>query len=394
MISRRRLLTLSAMLAATPVTACGTGSSSSSPSSSSPAPAHVVAPPPEGVLAANLNQNLDSLRFDELEYVRASWVRGFYSLRQGNDTSQLASLLTAANAGYGTVLNLKFDYPQGLPRAGSDTMTQLLRRLDDVLAATMGTMSIVVVGNEPFYECGKDDRTSAAINTFYEQIAQHVLDYRGRTCGTGCRTEIYLGALTDLNDPQGRTPQTERWMEFVRTTPALAGTDCHPHVPSLEDGQRYLDYVVPRLGTGQKFLATEFSLIKLYREHMKDRVPAAYAARRHLPAATPVWQVLRDFLRKPVPQAQWMDFLTSCPWFADTQTFLTDMVTRFRQSGRCAVAAYGITQDAAMSQDFGPDSSPWILNSVFCPHTVQPGPDGLPGQNMVWAQQFRSAQGQ
>lgn len=51
----------------------------------------------------------------------------------------------------------------------------------------------------------------------------------------------------------------------------------------------------------------------------------------------------------------------------------------------------GIVQDDAMSEDFGPDSMPWILNSVFCPRTVKPGSDGVPGRNTVWSQQFRAA---
>lgn len=38
----------------------------------------------------------------------------------------------------------------------------------------------------------------------------------------------------------------------------------------------------------------------------------------------------------------------------------------------------GILQDDATSEDFGPDSMPWILNSVFCPRTVSRGPMACP----------------
>lgn len=386
--SRRRLFALPAALAA--ASACST-------ETDSPEPPRVVAAPADGALAANLNQNLDKLSFDQLQHVRATWVRGFYPLQRADDADpadspELTKLLTAAAAGYGTVLSLKFGYRRGLPRAGSSAMNLVLQRLDNVLAATMGKVSVVVVGNEPFIECSPVDRSDGTVNTFYERMARHVLDYRSRVCGPTCRSEIYLGALTGLNDPAGRTPQTDRWLEFVKNTPALTGTDCHPHVTSLAEGQKYLDYIIPRIGPHQTFLATEFSLVKLYRNHMKDPVPAAFANRWHVPRTTPVWQILRGFIEQPVSQQKWMDFLTSCPWFAGNSTFLTDMVGRFRQTGRCAVAAYGIVQDEAMSVHFGPDAMPWILNSVFCPRTVKPRADGLPGRNTVWSRQFRAAQ--
>lgn len=387
-LSRRRLFALPAALAAP--SAC-------SGDPDFPEPPRVVAAPADGVLAANFNEHLDVLSFGQLQHVGATWVRGFYPLQRADHTDpagspELTKILTAAAAGYGTVLSLKFGYRRGLPRAGSSAMNLVLQRVDKVLAATMGKVSVVVVGNEPFIECSPADRRSGTVNTFYERMARHVLDYRSRVCGATCSSEIYLGALTGLNDPAGRNLQTGRWLEFVKNTPELAGTDCHPHVSFLAEGQQYLDYIIPRIGPHQKFLATEFSLVKLFRSHMNDPVPAAFANRWHVPRTTPVWQVLRGFIEQPVSQRKWMDFLTSCPWFASNRTFLTDMVGRFRQTGRCAVVAYGIIQDAAMSDDFGPDSKPWILNSVFCPRTVKPGADGLPGRNTVWSQQFRAAQ--
>lgn len=388
-LSRRRAVGVTAGLAAASVAAMACDPDDASP------PSGVDASPADGALAANVNQNLDLLRFDALREVRATWVRGFYPVRHADDSDpaeDLDSMLTAAKSGYGTVLSLKFNYKKGLPRPGSEELSRLLERVDAVLAVALGSMSIVVIGNEPFYECSKADRNSRVINVFYERVTRHVLEYRSRVCGSACETEIYLGALTDLDDPSKRTPQVSRWLQFVKDTPALAGTDCHPHVTSIRAGQKYVDYLLPRLGSHQKFLATEFSLIKMYREHMDDRIAASYADRQGIPRSTKVWQVLRGFIREPVSEQEWMEFLNSCTWFADNSRFLSDMLERFRQTGRCSVAAYGIIQDDAMSSDFGPKSAPWILNSVFCPRTVRTRADGLPGRNTVWETQFRAAQ--
>jgi len=42
--------------------------------------------------------------------------------------------------------------------------------------------------------------------------------------------------------------------------------------------------------------------------------------------------------------------------------------------------------------DFSPHKTPWVLNSLFCPRTVESGKDGLPGENPLWLPQFRAAQ--
>jgi hypothetical protein len=53
---------------------------------------------------------------------------------------------------------------------------------------------------------------------------------------------------------------------------------------------------------------------------------------------------------------------------------------------------YGMAQDSAMVKDFGPESTPWLLNSLLCPYTVQRGQDGRIGENRTWADEFRALQ--
>ncbi|WP_200834250.1 hypothetical protein [Amycolatopsis alkalitolerans] len=390
LVTRRRMLglaTAAAGLAGAALTGCG-----SNPGAT--ASGRVTAPPPAGVLGVNVDQNLSATNFAELRAVWATWLRGFYPMQdadQGDVAGQQAmqKLLAAVSQGYGTVLNLKFDYPHGLPAAGSAELNVAFQRLDKVLAVVMGEVDILVVGNEPFYECG---RKTANLNAFYEALAQHTIDYRNQRARTAGKTRIYLGALTDLEDSRSRNALTDRWLEFVRNTPSVAGTDCHPHVASLTDAQQYLDYIVPRLRPGQKFLATEFSLVKLYKQHLKDPVPTGFADSYRIPRGTLVWQFVREAIARPIPEREWNDFLLACPWFADTKQFLTDTVGNFRRTGRCAVAACALTQAAPMVQDFGPAKPPWVFNTLFCPRTVQPGADGVPGQNLTWTGEFRPLQ--
>ncbi len=393
-LSRRRMLGLSTMamgLAAAGVAGCSPGGGGTPASDASTSP--VTAPQPIGVLGADVDQNLDTTNFDELRAVSATWLRGFYNVQLADQDdvagqSGMRKLMAAASNGYGTVLSLKFNYTQGLPAAGSSAMKIALERLDKVLAVIMGKVDIVTVGNEPFLECGKQ---FSNINEFYETVAQRTIDYRQRV-GSGNKTQIYMGALNDLENPGSRTPHTDRWLEFVKKNPSIAGTDCHPHVASVSDGQLYLDYILPRIRADQKILATEFSLVKLYKAHLTDPIPAGFADRYGIPRGTPVWQVAHDAIERPFPQIKWNDFLTSCPWFADNKGFMSDLVNRFRTTGRLAVACYPLAQGIPMTRDFGPNKPPWIFTSIFCRHTVQRGTDGLPGENEMWSNEFRALQ--
>ncbi len=371
------------------------GSSSRSGADTAPATGHVSAPPPVNVIAANLNQDLDLLDFAQFQAISATWVRGFYLMQnadQGDVAGQpgMKKLTAAIAGGYGTVLNLKFDYEQGLPDVGSSAMSVALTRLDKVLAVVLGKVDIVVIGNEPFFECGQK---TGNLNAFYETVAQHAIDYRKQHGASAGKTQIFMGALTDLENPKkSNVPLINRWLDYVKGNPDIAGTDCHPHVASMSDCQRYLDYIVPRIRPDQKFLATEFSLVKLYQKHLSDPVPAAFTTKYHLPAGTLVWQVVGDAIAHPFAQQEWNDFLLSCPWFSGNRDIMAQMAAAFRQTGRLAVAGYGITQDAGAVQDWGPGKTPWVFNSIFCPEVTQPGADGLPGQNLTWASEFRSLQ--
>lgn len=400
-LSRRRLLGLSggAALAAV-VAACGPASSHSASaatglaaSTAAVAAAHVEAPAAEGALAANYNQDFDLIDFAQLQAASATWLRGFYIMSgadQGSVADQpgMQKLLAAADRGYGTVLTLKFQYQhQPLPAPGSTRMRAPLAELQKVLAAVVNKVDIVVIGNEPFYETTQADRASMRINAFYEALAQHAIGQRGRG-----RTQLYMGALTGIDDVRNQTQQTDRWVRFAAQTTGLAGVDTHPHVASMADAKTYVDYVLARLRPDQRFLATEFSLVKLWKQHMTDPVDPGFASRHGIPRGTPVWQVLKDATQQRFSQEEWNDFLATASWLQAHRDYLTQQITAFRATGRLAVAGYGITQDRGGAADFNAHKTPWVLNSLFCPRTVQDGTGGLPGQNPLWLPQFRAAQ--
>lgn len=360
--------------------------------------ARVTAPPPVGVLGANFNGDPGKLRFEQLEDIGATWLRGFYPMRDADGasedeiagSSQIGTLLTAASRGYGTVLSLKFEYKENpVPTPGSDAWTTAFRRLEKVLPVVMDKVDILVIGNEPFIESRHQDR-DRRLNVFYEKLARRVIAYRDEHSAN--KTKLYMGALNHLGSEEERTRAKRRWMSFVKKTKAIEGVDIHPHLADPDGGQDYLKFVLDRMRPDQKFLATEFSLVNLWLDHQTDPVSADFAGEYEEERGKQVWQVLKGAIDESFTQEKWDDFLAMTPWFKSNNTFLRDQVERFRSTGKLAVATYGVIQDEDMTTDFTATTQPWLLNSLFCPYTVEDGKDGLPGRNHVWINQFRALQ--
>ncbi|EMD82200.1 hypothetical protein [Pacificimonas flava] len=347
-------------------------------------------------LGANFNEHFEDVDYRDLERADAEWVRLFLPMPQVDGGAAqhgaVRTILDVGAHGYRTMLTLKWPYHRkDFPTAGSAEMQRELARLDAVLPLVMGKVDILVVGNEPYIESREEDR-DLDLNAFYEAMAERVIDYRDGHCASDCKTRLYMGALNRLDLERNRTPSTERWMAFVKATPAIDGVNIHPHIPAIEASRPFLAYILPRMRPDQKFTVTEFSLIWWWQAQMKEPVSPDYAEKYDLPASTQNWEVIEAALKDPFPKQQWDDFLRLSPWFETRKHYIRNQMKIFRDTRRLAVATYGFKQGSSMSANFGPDKTPWLLNSVVAGRTVQPNPDGSDAFNYAWIDDFKALQ--
>src|SRR3546814_2746180 len=136
----------------------------------------------------------------------------------------------------------------------------------DLLPLVMGKVDSLVIGNEPYFETREQDR-DLDLNAFYETMAGRIIAYRSANCGSDCKTKLYMGALNRLDLKKNITPSTERWLAFVKATPAIEGVNIHPHVPKIELSKAFLDYILPRMRPEQTFIVTEFSLVGWWQQN-------------------------------------------------------------------------------------------------------------------------------
>ncbi|MFD7711053.1 hypothetical protein [Streptomyces sp. NPDC059786] len=356
-----------------------------------------LAADPKGMLGANFNEEPSGMTNTVLDTLGTKWVRGFVAMPKLDSVAAaqqpaIQSLLAFSAAGYRTVLSLKFPFAdKQIPQPGSTAMDVELARVDKVLAAVLGKVDILVIGNEPFIETRQQDR-AALLNPFYQAVAAHVIAKRASSCGSGCRTTLYMGALNRLEDAAWRTAATDVWLAYVKATPEIAGVDIHPHVAAIEHTAIYTDYVMTRMRAEQRFLATEFSLVRWWKEHWSDQVPAVYASRYGIPAGTLVWQEVRDAAAAPVTQQRWSDLLMNSSWFSTRQNYLTNQVRQLRATGRLAVATYGTLQQPAMVKDITADKMPWLLNSLYTNLVAQPSAGGAKAHHPTFFDEFKALQ--
>ena len=353
----------------------------------------------QGALGANYNEHYEDIDERDLEKADARWVRLFLTMPDlekvaAAEHGAVKTILDMGNRGYETILSLKFPRNRrDFPKPGSADMQHELAWLDRVLPLVVGKVDILVIGNEPYIESRREDR-DLDLNIYYEALAKRAIAYRKANCTTSCKTRLYMGALNRLDLAENRTPSTERWMAFVKATPEIDGVDIHAHLPEMEGTKAFVDYILPRMRPDQNFLVLEFSIVRWWERHMHDPIPAAYAARYGVPRDTRNWEVIKAALGSPFPKARWDDFLSQSPWFENYKHYLRHQMQIFRATGRLAVATYGFKQGSSMGRNFGPKSTPWLLNSVYAGRTIAPNPDGSAAFNYAWIDDFKALQKQ
>ena len=344
-------------------------------------------------LGGNVNENLDWLVPSLMDQSHTDWVRGFvpaFQFMRGErsfDTDAgLKTLNAAARSGRHVVLSIKWDCKARgedgrAPAPDSGKEKQWFKFADDLLDATKGSVSILVLDNELLIDTQKAD-LEPGINgqipmvVFLRRLAAHVAGEH-RTAADGKPLPIFAGGWTRLDlETQRALPATRASIEWVKHDPNITGADYHLHQPDMrssEDSMRFMHEQIPN----KPLIVTEFSLVWKWKAHLGDRVAAtpagvSFSHQYSLPADVTVAEFLSGAFRNRVPQAEWNDFLASQPWFESD--YLARIAPELQANG-VVVATYAFTLNPFAKQGahvLRVDSStnPWFLNDLFVPTLV------------------------
>lgn len=349
-----------------------------------------------GGLGANYNEKLVWINNDELKRVDAKWIRGFIDMhlidsQRADQDPNMGSLFKAIDAGYHTILSLKWSYSNlDFPTPGSPEMAAELQVLARLLPLVMGKVDILVIGNEPFIEA-KADQKDEKLNSFYESMALTTIEFRQKH-DFAMSTRLYMGALNRLDLPAKRTPGIERFLRFITSRPEINGVDLHPHMMTFDGHRSMLEYCLARIRPDQTFLATEFTMVWHWKKHMADTVSSYFCTKYGFPSSTKNYQVISAAMENPWPFEQWKEYLVHESWYMQFQDFISDAMQLYRSTGRLAVATYSFCPMRMRKLPLKQDDTPWMLNGVYAPSTVQLIADGSRYENFPWAGEFIRAQ--
>lgn len=349
-----------------------------------------------GALGANYNEKLIWIKHDELRRVNAKWIRGFIDMHQidshhPDQDPNIKALFRAIDAGFNVILSLKWDCTNlNFPASGSSESAAELSILDRLLPLVLGKVDILVIGNEPFIEA-KSDQRNDHLNEFYETMAWAVIEFRQKH-NYAMTTRLYMGALNRLDLPFKRTPAIERFLHFIAVTPELEGVDLHPHMMTFDGHRSMLEYCLARIRPEQTFLATEFTMVWHWKEHMNNMVSSKFCTKYGFSPSTKNHEIISAAMQSPWPLEQWKEYLSNEPWYMQYRNFITDAMRLYRSTGRLAVATYSFCPMRMRKLPLKDDDTPWMLNGVYAPSTVRLREDGSRWENFPWAEEFRRAQ--
>lgn len=353
--------------------------------------------PPAQKVGINVNGQFDVMKLENVNRSGTTWVRGFIDFFQfypsevalEND-DRIKNYLALKDEGYKNILNIKWNFSnKSFPAAGSDEMTNYKAYLDKLLDKVWSSTDIIVVGNEPFIESKKDERGNKLV-TFYQQIANHIKNYRADSHHD---IPIFVGAFNNLYLDGWRTQAVNDLLSFANSNPWIAGVDLHIHHSAIDQINDFIDYVDLRIRDNQKILISEFSIKDHFRSKMGDQIPRDFAAEFEIDPSTKNYEYLDYVLKQSVPRHEWTSFLSSSYWFENRKHYLWNAYQRFKGYKKFHIATYALRQSYPLDTDFTTNTTPWVLNGLFANRTVQPDPaTGQDQLNYAWIKDFQKIQ--
>jgi hypothetical protein len=298
----------------------------------------------------------------------------------------LRALNAAAHSGRHVVLSIKWDCQNKgedgrVPIADSPKEKQWFKFADDLLDATKGNVSILVLDNELLIDTQKADlepgeNGQIPMVAFLQRLAAHVAAEH-RMAANGEPLPVFAGGWTRLDlDGQRTLPATRVSIEWVKHDPNIAGADYHLHQPDMRSSEEAMQFMHEQI-PGKPLIVTEFSLVWKWKAHLDDRVAATpagvlFARRYSLPIEMTVAEFLTGAFENHVTQAKWNDFLASQPWFESD--YLEHIAPELAAHG-VVVATYAFTLNpftkaGRPGQRVDSKTAPWFLNDLFVPTLV------------------------
>lgn len=326
----------------------------------------------------NFNEQVNFVDIKDVDRTETRWVRGFIEFFQFYDgerdletDTKVTKFLEMKDAGYKTILSIKWRFAnKSFPDPDSQEMKDYVIFLGKMLDRFWNKLDIIVVGNEPFIESRSSERDDKLVE-FYKEVTKRVIEYRS----LNSYVPVYIGSFDNIYIDAKRRPGFVSLMEYAKNNEDVAGVSIHIHHANYSQMDFSLQYTSDHIADNQKILITEYSLMKHWRNHTNDPIPAAFASDYGYDPAWQVYQYINHALKNPVPRAEWVDFLSKSSWFENRKDYLWQSYEMFKSYNKFHIGTYAFRQSFPFNKDFTVNTSPWVLNGIYANRSVESDPE-------------------
>lgn len=355
-------------------------------------------------IGANFNHDPELIETGLLKRTPVEWVRTtpyIFEYIRGEkhpETAEgLANVVRAAEAGYKIAFGFRWDfrkYGLRIPAPESAEEARYFEVARSILLRMGPHIATFKLGNEPTLETMDEDMRPDAQGTvplvrFTERLLTGVIEPHYREHGDWKRPAVYVGSLPALFEPRWqRSPAVRGLIALAQDNDAIEGLSIHLHIATEADMEESFQFV-RRLMPSKPIIVPEFSLHRLYTQHLRERLGAtpqgaAFAEKYHRSPAMLLhaWYSLAN--QHQVSSEEWLEMFASRPWFPPhfMRTYYSYFV---RHSVK--LATYGYVSQYA-PRIVPADGMAWFINPILIPKSLPPGPDGAAPANPLWFDDF------
>ncbi|MFY7839677.1 MAG: hypothetical protein ACOVP7_05345 [Lacibacter sp.] len=358
-------------------------------------------------IGANFNHDPEIIDFTYLAKTPVEWIRTtpyiFQYIRGEKNVETepgLQKVIDAKKKGYKVAFGFRWDFKRynvDVPAPGSALEKEYFAIVERFLQRVGPYIDIFKLGNEPNLETKESDLQTNAqgyvpLVKFTERLLTEVVEPYYAKQKNLKRPDVYTGSLPRLFLKEEQTnPGVIGLIKLAQNNPAIKGLAVHLHIVDSIEMKEALKFVRSIMPT-KPIIVPEYSLFRLYNQHVADEVGDSEAGKKFAAAygyasSMKVYEWYSKANTERVTAKEWNDFFASRTWFP--QHFMQTYYRYFQQYG-VVLATYGYLSQSA-PQKMGPNSPTWFINPIFPMKSLKEQPDGSFTPNPLWFDDFNDS---
>lgn len=348
----------------------------------------------ETQLGANYNHDPDLIENELLARAGVGWVRAtpyFYRYLSGEldpaTDEGLQRIIEAKTAGYKTVFGFRFDFKannEPIPQPNSAREREMFAVVGEVIARIGQHIDIFTLGNEPDLETlavdmvHQDSHGGVPLVVFTKRLLDEVVEPFYDRRPSFRRPKVYGGSIPAIFQPSTQNnPAVQGLLQMAEDDDRIAGFDLHFHINSFDEVDEGFQFARSIIKS-KPFLVTEFSLHRLYRNHIEEPLNATAAGEdfAHQYGYDPSWKSYQWYTvvnSNQVSPEEFSAFFDSREWYHEN--YLLTFREKFSEYG-VYLATYPLLQQSA-PKVLNPASPLWFINPVYMQVSLIPQENGV-----------------